>query len=73
MKKLISRQRRWQLKKKEEGKCTICGKAPVIGSFPYCAEHKSRPKSGKTRSRIKERYALAREKRKAEGPLRPLR
>lgn len=44
MNKVISRQRRWQLKKKEAGLCVICGKCPIhksercLGCYtPYLA------------------------------------
>lgn len=33
MEKKISRQRRWQLKKRKEGKCVICGKVFTNGQY----------------------------------------
>ena len=33
MEKKISRQRKWQLKKREQGKCVICGKAFTQGHY----------------------------------------
>ena len=38
-KKEVSRQRRWQLKMKEEGRCMICGKRPLADNH-YCEEHR---------------------------------
>lgn len=38
MRKDISRQRRWQIRKKAEGKCIVCGKERVIEL--YCEEHR---------------------------------
>ncbi len=34
----MTRQRKWQLKKKAEGKCTICGKHSESGK-ELCVEH----------------------------------
>jgi len=42
-KKEISRQRRWQIKKVQEGFCSICGKGKVYKSekcFDHYIEHK---------------------------------
>jgi hypothetical protein len=38
MKKKISRQRKWQIKKMNEGKCIICGKKIVVKC--YCQKHR---------------------------------
>lgn len=37
--KKISKQRRWQLKMKAAGRCSICGKPCVEGSRSYCHKH----------------------------------
>lgn len=39
MKKQLSRQRRWQIKKQTEGKCLICGKPKHKDSKNYRAKH----------------------------------
>jgi len=42
--KKLTRQRKWQLKKLAEGKCEICGKAPLLTKY-RCAIHVIRVKS----------------------------
>ena len=38
--KIISRQRKWQLKKAKEGKCTKCGKDISSANKEYCERHR---------------------------------
>lgn len=51
MKKKISRQRKWQIKKANEGKCKICGKKAVVKL--YCQKHRV-AKNKRQRERRKE-------------------
>ena len=39
----MTRQRRWQLARKAEGVCEVCGKGPLLTSVKckYCAEKKT--------------------------------
>lgn len=36
---LLSRQRRWQLRKRAEGRCTICGRPRDGGTRQHCRIH----------------------------------
>ena len=40
--KKLSKQRRWQLKQKAAGMCTICGKPSVDGTTAFCEEHRKK-------------------------------
>ena len=40
----LSRQRRWQLRKAEQGRCITCGKPQDTGKF--CAEHWAKHRVG---------------------------
>lgn len=35
----LSRQRRWQLRKRAEGKCVTCGRLREGGTAMHCAKH----------------------------------
>lgn len=38
----ISRQRRWQIRMRRQGRCTLCGDPAVNGREMFCEYHKER-------------------------------
>ena len=46
---ILSRQRRWQIKKVKEGKCQICGKPQMNNAF-YCEKHRESEAKRKLKS-----------------------
>lgn len=47
----MTRQRRYQLRKKSEGRCVICGNAKAEDNATYCIHHRELIRSRQARNR----------------------